>query len=121
MLAKWLSLTLNPPYIPIFYTLTVASVAGVERGRPIIMISVRWSHGADICICRSTHPANSAETKTRISKVRQTSGILLKVQNCLHIQSVSMDVTSLYTICHAYEDFYGDKAHLQCSLLCSRF
>ena len=32
MSAKWLSLTHNPPYIPIFYTLTVASVAGVERG-----------------------------------------------------------------------------------------
>ena len=60
MTAKWLSLTPNPPRIPIFYTLTKIHKP-TPVGRP--NIRVRWPHGANICTCRSTHSANSTETR----------------------------------------------------------
>ena len=42
-----LSLTPNPPRTAIFYTLTKI-YKPTPVSRPIIMISVRWLHGADI-------------------------------------------------------------------------
>ena len=58
----------NPLGIPIFHTLTKILPVDLHN------IRVRWPHGADICVCRSTHSASSAE-KSLVFKGydRQTS------------------------------------------------
>ena len=59
MTAKWLSLTPNPPRIPIFYTLTKIHKP-IPVGRPIIS----WCDGpTDVYIYRSTHSVNITETR----------------------------------------------------------
>ena len=119
MTAKWLSLTPNPPRTPIFYTLTKIHKP-TPVGRPIISG------------CDGPTERISAFVDQLIQPIAQKQDSYLKdMTDFLNfIEStklpkntvlVSMDVTSLYTnintdeegvttVCHAYEDFYGDKA-----------
>ena len=108
MTAKWLSLTPNPPRIPFFYTLTKIHKP-TPVGRPIISGCDGPTERISVFVDQLIQPI--APNKTCIWKIRQTSWILLRVQDCLKIVLVSMDVTSLYTtipheegvttVCHA--------------------
>ena len=110
MTAKWLSLTPNPPSIPIFYTLTK-----IHKPTPVCRTIISGCDGPTERI--------SAFVDRLIQPIAQKRDFLNFIESTKLPKNtvlVSMDVTSLYTnipqeegvttVCHAYEDFYGDKA-----------
>ena len=104
MTAKWLSLTPNPSRIPVFYTLTkIHKLTPV--GRPIISgcngPTERISAFVDYLLqpIAQVQPSYLKDTTDFINVVEKTR---LPSNTIL----VSMDVTSLYTVCEAYEEFH---------------
>ena len=114
MTAKWLSLTPNPPRIPVFYTLTKIHKP-TPVGRPIISgcdgpterISAFVDHFLQpIAKIQPSYLKDTTDFINFIEKTKLPSNIIL----------VSMDVTSLYTnipqeegittVCEAYEEFH---------------
>ena len=65
MMAKWLSLTPNPPRIPVFYTLTKDSQT--DTCQETYNIGVRWPYRTNIIFCCPPHSAYSTNTR-RLSK-----------------------------------------------------
>ena len=114
MTAKWLSLTPNPPRIPVFYTLTKIHKP-TPVGRPIILgcdgPTERISAFVDHLLqpIARIQPSYLEDTTDFINVIEKTR---LPPNTTL----VSMDVTSLYTnipqeegintVCEAYEEFY---------------
>ena len=120
MTAKWLSLTPNPPRIPIFYTLTKIHKP-TPVGRPIIS----GCDGPTERISAFVHRLIQLIAEKQDSYLKDTTDLLNFIESTKLPQNtvlVSMDVTSLYTnipyeedvttVCHADEDFYGDKASI---------
>ena len=118
MTAKWLSLTPNPPRIPIFYTLTKIHKP-TPVGRPIISGCDGPTERISAFVDRLIQPIAQKQD----SYLKDTTDFLNFIESTKLPKNtvlVSMDVTSLYTnipqeegvttVCHAYEDFYGDKA-----------
>ena len=114
MTAKWLSLTPNPPRIPVFYTLTKIHKP-TPVGRPIISgcdgpterISAFVDHLLQpIAQIQPSYLKDTTDFIYFVEKTKLPSNTIL----------VSMDVTSLYTnipqeegintVCEAYEEFY---------------
>ena len=114
MTVKWLSLTPNPPRIPVFYTLTKIHKP-TPVGRPIISgcdsptehISAFVDHLLQpIAQIQPSYLKDTTDFINFVEKTKLPSKTIL----------VSMDVTSLYTnirleegidiVCEAYEDFY---------------
>ena len=114
MTVKWLSLTPNPPRIPVFYTLTKIHKP-TPVGRPIISgcdgpterISAFVDHLLQpIAQIQPSYLKDTTDFINFVEKTKLPSKAIL----------VSMDVTSLYTnipqeqgintVCEAYEDFY---------------
>jgi len=114
MTAKWLSLTPNPPRIPVFYTLTKIHKP-TPVGRPIISgcdsPTERISAFVDHLLQPKAQiqPSFLKDTTDFINFIEKTK---LPSKSIL----VSMDVSSLYTnipqeegiatVCEAYEEFY---------------
>ena len=111
--AKWLSLTPNPPRIPVFYTLTKIHKP-TPVGRPIIS-------GCDVLqnVISAVDHLLQPIAQIQLSYLKDTTDFInfvektkLPSKNIL----VSMDVTSLFTnipqeegintVCEAYEDFH---------------
>ena len=125
MTAKWLSLTPNPLRIPIFYTLTkIHKLTPV--GRPIISGCDGPTEQMSAFVDRLIQPI----VQKQDSYLKDTTDFLNFIESTKLPKNtvlVSMDVTSLYTNipheegvtteCHAYEDFYGDKAPIPPSTL----
>ena len=120
MTAKWLSLTPDPPRIPVFYTLTKIHKPTLV-GRPIISgcdgpterISAFVDHLIQpIAEKRASYLKYTTDFRNFIEKTKLPKSRIL----------VSMDVTSLYTntpqeegittVCEAYEEFYQKKTLL---------
>ena len=117
MTAKWLSLTPDPPRIPVFYTLTKIHKP-TPVGRPIISgcdgpterISAFVDHLIQpIAQKQASYLKDTTDFLNFIEKTKLPKNTIL----------VSMDITSLYTnipqeegittVCKAYEDFYESK------------
>ena len=117
MTKRWLSLTPNPPRIPVFYTLTKIHKPN-PVGRPIISgcegPTERISSFVDhllqpIAKMQKSYLKDTTDFLNFIEKTRVAKDTIL----------VSMDVTSLYTnipqeegiaiVCRAYETFYVNK------------
>ena len=118
MTAKWLSLMPNPPRIPIFYTLTKIHKP-TPVGTPIISGCDGPTERISAFVDRLIQPIAQKQD----SYLKDTTDFLNFIESTKLPKNtvlVSMDVTSLYTnipheegvttVCHAYEDFYGDKA-----------
>ena len=118
MTAKWLSLTPNPPRIPSFYTFTKIHKP-TPVGRPIISGCDGPTERISAFVDRLIQPIAQKQD----SYLKDTTDFLNFIESTKLPKNtvlVSMDVTSLYTnipheegvttVCHAYEDFYGDKA-----------
>ena len=112
--AKWLSLTPDPPRIPVFYTLTKIHKP-TPVGRPIISgcsgpterISAFVDHLIQpIAQLQASYLKDTTDFINFIERIKLPKSAIL----------VSMDVTSLYTnipqregittVCHAYEEFH---------------
>ena len=109
MTKKWLSQTLNPPRVPLFYTL-----ANIHKPTPVSIISVcdgpteRISSFVDYIL-----KAQKSYLKDRTDFIN----FLERTQIPKNTTLVSMDVTSLYTnipqeegittVCKAYDAFYN--------------
>ena len=117
MTAKWLSLTRDPPRIPVFYTLTNI-YKPTPVGRPIISgcdgpterISAFVDHLIQpIAQKQASYLKDTTDFLNFIEKTKLPKNTIL----------VSMDVTSLYTnipqeegittVCEAYEEFYQEN------------
>ena len=118
MTAKWLSLTPNPPRIPIFYTLRKI-YKPTPVGRPIISGCDGPTERISAFVDRLIQPIAQKQD----SYLKDTTDFLNFIESTKLPKNtvlVLMDVASLYTnIPHeegvttvycAYEDFYGDKA-----------
>ena len=111
---KWLSLTPDPPQIPVFYKLTKIHKP-TPVGRPIISgcsgpterISAFVDHLIQpIAQLQASYLKDATDFINFIERIKLPKSAIL----------VSMDVTSLYsnipqregitTVCHAYEEFY---------------
>ena len=117
MTEKWLSLTPNPPRIPIFYTLTKIHKP-IPVGRPIIS----GCEGPTKRISSFVDNLLQPIAKAKKSYLKDTTHFISFIENTKVTENtvlVSMDVTSLYTnipqeegintVCIAYEKFYGEK------------
>lgn len=117
MTEKWLSLTPNPPRIPIFYTLTKIHKP-IPVGRPIIS----GCEGPTERISSFVDNVLQPIAKAQKSYLKDTTHFINFIENTKVTKNtvlVSMDVTSLYTnilqeegintVCIAYEKFYGEK------------
>ena len=119
MTAKWLSLTLNPPRIPIFYTFTKIHKP-TPVGRPIISGCDGPTERISAFVDRLIQPI-AQKQDSYLKDMTDFLNFIESTKLPKNTVLVSMDVTSLYTnintdeegvttVCHAYEDFYGDKA-----------
>ena len=117
MTEKWLSLTPNPPRIPIFYTLTKIHKP-IPVGRPIISGCEGPTERISSFVDNLLQPIAKAQK----SYLKDTTHFINFIENTKVTENtvlVSMDVTSLYTnipqeegintVCIAYEKFYGEK------------
>ena len=117
MTEKWLSLTPNPPRIPIFYTLTKIHKP-IPVGRPIISGCEGLTERISSFVDNLLQPIAKAQK----SYLKDTTHFINFIENTKITENtvlVSMDVTSLYTnipqeegmntVCIAYEKFYGEK------------
>ena len=112
--AKWLSLTPDPPQIPVYYTLTKIHKS-TPVGRPIISgssgpterIAAFVDHLIQpIAQLQASYLKDATDFINFIERIKLPKGAIL----------VSMDVTSLYsnipqregitTVSHVYEEFY---------------
>ena len=117
MTEKWLSLTQNPPRIPVFYTLTKIQKPN-PVGRPIISgcegLKERTSFFVDYLL-QPIAKAQQLYLKDTIDFINFIEKTKVEENTVL----VSMDVTSLYTnipqeegittVCNAYETFYKNS------------
>ena len=114
MTAKWLSLTPNPPRIPVFYTLTKIHKP-TPIGRPIISGCDGPTERLSSFVDRLIQPIAQKQD----SYLKDTTDFINFIEKTKLPQNVilaSMDVTSLCTnipqeegittVCHAYEAFY---------------
>ena len=114
MTAKWLSLTPNPPRIPVFYTLTKIHKPTPVR-RPIISGCDGSTEWLSSFVDRLIQPIAQKQD----SYLKDTTDFINFIEKTKLPQNVilaSMDITSLYTnipqeegittVCHAYEAFY---------------
>ena len=120
MTAKWLSLTPNPPRIPSFYTLTKIHKP-TPVGRPIISGGcVGPTERISAFVDRLIQPM-AQKQDSYLKDMTDFPNFIESTKLPKNTVLVSMDVTSLYTninsheegvttVCHAYQDFYGDKA-----------
>ena len=112
MTAKWLSFTPNPQRIPIFYTLT-------KTHKPMISGCYCSTERISAFVDRLIRPIAHKQD----SYLKDTTDFLNFIESTKLPKNtvlVSMNVTSLYTntpheegvttVCHGYEDFYGDNA-----------
>ena len=112
--AKWLSLTPNPPRIPIFYTLTKIHKP-TPVGRPIISGCDGPTERISAFVDRLIQPIAQKQD----SYLKDTTDFLNFIESTKLPKNtilVSMDVNSLYTnipheegvttVCYAFEDFY---------------
>ena len=117
MTAKWLSLTPDPPRIPVFYTLTKIHKP-TPVGRPIIS----WCDGPTERISAFVDHLIQPIAQNQASYLKDTTDFLNFIEKTKLPKDtilVSMDVTSLYTnipqeegittVCKAYEEFYERK------------
>ncbi|XP_068708141.1 uncharacterized protein [Montipora foliosa] len=117
MTKKWLSLTPNPPRIPVFYTLTKIHKPN-PVGRPIIS----GCEGPTERISSFVDHLLQPFAKTQKSYLKDTTDFLNFIEKTKVAKDttlVSMDVTSLYTnipqeegieiVCRTYETFYGNE------------
>ena len=117
MTAKWLSLTPDPPRIPVFYTLTKIHKP-TPVGRPIIS----WCDGPIERISAFVDHLIQPIAQNQASYLKDTTDFLNFIEKTKLPKDtilVSMDVTSLYTnipqeegittVCEAYEEFYERK------------
>ena len=117
MTEKWLSLTPNPPRIPIFYTLTKIHKP-IPVGRPIISGCEGPTERISSFVDNLLQPIAKAQK----SYLKDTTHFINFIENTKVTENtvlVSMDVTSLYTnipqeegintVCIASEKFYGEK------------
>ena len=110
MRAKWLSLTPNPPRIPVFFTLTKIHKP-TPVGRPIISVCDGLTERISAFVDHLLHIA-----KVQPSDTTDFINFIEKTKLPPNTTLVSMDVTSLYTnilreegistVCEAYEEFY---------------
>ena len=110
MRAKWLSLTPNPPRIPVFFTLTKIHKP-TPVGRPIISVCDGLTERISAFVDHLLHIA-----KVQPSDTTDFINFIEKTKLPPNTTLVSMDVTSLYTnipreegvntVCKAYEEFY---------------
>ena len=119
MTAKWLSLTPNPPRIPSFYTFTKIHKP-TPVGRPIISGCDGPTERISAFVDRLIQPI-AQKQDSYLKDMTDFLNFIESTKLPKNTVLVSMDVTSLYTnintdeegvttVCHAYEDFYGDKA-----------
>ena len=114
MTAKWLSLTPNPPRIPVFYTLTKIHKP-TPVGRPIISGCDGPTERISAFVDHLLQPIAQIQP----SYLKDTTDFINFIENTRlppNTTLVSMDVTSLYTnipqeegintVCEAYEEFY---------------
>ena len=114
MTAKWLSLTPDPPRIPVFYTLTKIHKP-TPVGRPIISGCDGPTERISAFVDHLIQPI----AQKQASYLKDTTDFLNFIETTKLPKNtilVSMDVTSLYTnipqeegittVCEAYEDFY---------------
>ena len=114
MTAKWLSLTPNPPRIPVFYTLTKIHKP-TPVGRPIISGCDGPTERISAFVDHLLQPI----AKVQPSYLKDTTDFINFIEKTKlppNTTLVSMDVTSLYTnipqeegtntVCEAYEEFY---------------
>ena len=117
MTAKWLSLTPNPPQIPVFYTLTKIHKP-TPVGRPIISGCDGPTERISAFVDHLIQPI----AQKQASYLKDTTDFLNFIEKTKLPKStilVSMDVTSLYTnipqeegittVCGAYEEFYAEN------------
>ncbi|XP_068739308.1 uncharacterized protein [Montipora capricornis] len=118
MTQKWLSLTPNPPRIPVFYTLTKIHKPN-PVGRPIISGCEGPTERISSFVDHLLQPI----AKTQKSYLKDTTDLLNFIEKTKVAKDttlVSMDVTSLYTnipqeegiaeiVCRTYETFYGNE------------
>ena len=117
MTAKWLSLTPDPPRIPVFYTLTKLHKP-TPVGRPIIS----WCDAPTERISAFVDHLIQPIAQNQASYLKDTTDFLNFIEKTKLSKDtilVSMDVTSLYmnipqeegitTVCEAYEEFYKRK------------
>ncbi|XP_068691214.1 uncharacterized protein [Montipora foliosa] len=117
MTQKWLSVTPNPPRIPVFDTLTKIYKPN-PVGRPIISGCEGPTERISSFVDHLLQPI----AKTQKSYLKDTTDFLNfteKTKVAKDTTLVSMDVTSLYTniaqeegieiVCRTYETFYGNK------------
>ena len=119
MTAKWLSLTSNPPRIPSFYTFTKIHKK-TPVGRPIISGCDGPTERISAFVDRLIQPI-AQKQDSYLKDMTDFLNFIESTKLPKNTVLVSMDVTSFYTnintdeedvttVCHAYEDFYGDKA-----------
>ena len=124
MTAKWLSLTPDPPRIPVFYTLTKIHKPTLV-GRPIISGCSGPTERISAFVDHLIQPIAQQQT----SYLKDTTDFINFIERIKLLNSailVSMDVTSLYTnipqregittVCHAYEEFHQGNPPV-----CTRF
>ena len=117
MTAKWLSLTPDPPRIPVFYTLTKIHKP-TPVGRPIISGCDGPTERISAFVDHLIQPI----AQKQASYLKDTTDFLNFIEKTKLPKStilVSMDVTSLYTnipqeegittVCEAYEEFYEEN------------
>ena len=117
MTAKWLSLTPDPPRIPVFYTLTKIHKP-TPVGRPIISGCDGHTERISAFVDHLIQPI----AQKQASYLKDTTDFLNFIEKTTLPKStilVSMDVTSLYTnipqeegittVCGAYKEFYAEN------------
>jgi len=114
MTAKWLSLTTNPPRIPVFYTLTK-----IHKPNPVGRPSISGCDGPTERISAFVNHLLQPIAQIQPSYLKDATDFINFVEKTklpLNTILVSMDVTSLYTnipqeegvniVCKAYEEFH---------------
>ena len=125
MTENWLSLTPNPPRIPVFYTLTKIHKPN-PVGRPIISGCEGPTERISPFVDHLLQPI----AKTQKSYLKDTTDFLNFIEKTKVAKDttlVSMDVTSLYTnipqeegieiVCRTYETFYGNEVPIRTHFL----
>ena len=117
MTKKWLSLTPNPPRIPVFYTRAKIHKPN-PVGRPIISGCEGPTERISSFVDHLLQPSAKIQ-KSYFKDTTDFSYFIEKTKVAKDTVLVSMDVTSLYTnipqregiaiVCRTYETFYGNK------------
>ena len=108
---KWLSLTPNPPRIPVLYTL-----AKIHKPTPVGRPTISGCDGPTERISAFDNHLLQPIAKVQPSDTTDSINFIEKTKLPPNTTLVSMDVTSLYTnipqeegistVCEAYEEFY---------------